>query len=79
MASKRNKRRQKVRSQPVWSSSCLTKKGYDREHQARLAAQDSIRRPDSDVSCLYVYSCGCGKFHLTRTPGLGAAVTASRL
>jgi hypothetical protein len=79
MASKRNQRRQKARSQPVWSSSCQTKKGYEREHQARLAAQDSVRRPDSDVRELWVYECGCGKWHLTRTPGRGSSVTASHL
>lgn len=79
MASKRNQRRQRDRGQSVWSSSCQTKKGYEREHQARLAAQDSVRRLDSDVRELWVYQCSCGQYHLTRTPGSGSPVTATHL
>ena len=80
MASRRNQRRQKKRADPIWQSSCLTKKRFDAEHLARLAAQDSVRRPDSDVSRLWVYKCvGCQGWHLTRRAGDGNPVTKTDL
>jgi hypothetical protein len=80
MASRRNQRRKRERPSPIWSSSCQTKKRFDAEHHARLAGQDSIRRPGSDIARLWVYECvGCRGWHLTRQTGQGKPITADDL